>query len=74
MTRKLETILDNLVFGEGPRWHDGALYFSDVYANEVARLLPDGSRERLPHSRGRCRVWAGCPMAACSWCRCTTRR
>ncbi|MGJ3701272.1 SMP-30/gluconolactonase/LRE family protein [Variovorax sp. AFSI2.2] len=47
MTRKLETILENLAFGESPRWHDGALYFSDIHANEVARLMPDGRRETI---------------------------
>jgi sugar lactone lactonase YvrE len=26
-----------LHFGEGPRWHDGALYFSDMHARKVCR-------------------------------------
>jgi sugar lactone lactonase YvrE len=28
---------------ECPRWHDGALYFSDMYAARVIRVAPDGS-------------------------------
>lgn len=40
----LTTILDGLAFPEGPRWHDGALWFSDMHAHEVVRLAPDGSR------------------------------
>lgn len=33
--RTLTTLLDGLRFGEGPRWHDGKLYFSDMHANHV---------------------------------------
>jgi sugar lactone lactonase YvrE len=47
MTRKLETVVEGLAFGESPRWRDGALYFSDVHANRVGRLFPDGRREFL---------------------------
>ena len=25
------TLLDGLTFPEGPRWHDGRLWFSDFY-------------------------------------------
>ncbi len=37
-----ETLLDGLCFGEGPRWHDGALYFSDMHAHKVLKVTPDG--------------------------------
>ncbi len=37
-------IADGLVFPEGPRWHDGAFYFSDMHAHEVQRVEADGSR------------------------------
>ena len=47
MTRKLETVVEGLAFGESPRWRDGALYFSDVHANRVGRLFPDGRHEFL---------------------------
>lgn len=39
---KLETIVSDLVFPECPRWHDGRLFFSDIYANRVLALSPDG--------------------------------
>jgi sugar lactone lactonase YvrE len=47
MGRKLETILTGLAFGEGPRWRDGKLYFSDMHANEVIAMTPDGRRETV---------------------------
>jgi sugar lactone lactonase YvrE len=37
------TILDGLWFGEGPRWHDGALYFSDMHGHRVVRTDLDGN-------------------------------
>jgi sugar lactone lactonase YvrE len=33
----LRTVLDGLFFGEGPRWHEGALWFSDMHAHRVVR-------------------------------------
>lgn len=33
-------ILDDLVFPEGPRWRDGALWFSDMHDHRVVRLDP----------------------------------
>jgi sugar lactone lactonase YvrE len=36
-------LLDNLTFPECPRWHDGALYFSDVHAHKIIRIDADGS-------------------------------
>ena len=30
-----KTILDGLWFGEGPRWHDGRLWFSDMHGHRV---------------------------------------
>jgi sugar lactone lactonase YvrE len=47
MARKLETVLENLAFGESPRWRDGALYFADIHANRVGRLWPNGRHEFL---------------------------
>jgi len=38
----LEVVADDLMFPEGPRWHDGALYFSDFYRHEVLRLDSSG--------------------------------
>jgi sugar lactone lactonase YvrE len=33
-------VLDGLAFGEGPRWHDGRLWFSDMHAHEVLAFTP----------------------------------
>jgi sugar lactone lactonase YvrE len=35
---KLEVLLTGLKFGEGPRWHDGRLWFSDFYTHRVAAV------------------------------------
>ena len=40
--RTLTTLLDGLKFGEGPRWHDGKLYFSDMHANHVMTVDLEG--------------------------------
>jgi sugar lactone lactonase YvrE len=33
--RQFKVLLDNLAFGEGPRWHDNRLYYSDMHAHTV---------------------------------------
>lgn len=40
----LETtlLLDGLAFPESPRWRDGKLWFSDMYAGEVMTVTPQG--------------------------------
>jgi len=35
-------LVDNLVFPEDPRWHDGRLWFSDVHAGKVMTTDVDG--------------------------------
>ncbi len=40
-------LLDGLTFPECPRWHDGALWFSDVHAHKVMRMTPDGRAEAV---------------------------
>ncbi|MGC1677844.1 MAG: SMP-30/gluconolactonase/LRE family protein [Candidatus Binataceae bacterium] len=40
--RTLTTLLDGLRFGEGPRWHDGKLFFSDMHANHVMTVDLEG--------------------------------
>ena len=35
-------LIDGLAFPEAPRWHDGALWFSDFYTQQVHRLDQDG--------------------------------
>jgi sugar lactone lactonase YvrE len=39
------TLIDGLCFGEGPRWHDGRLWFSDMHAHEVCTVSEDGTKE-----------------------------
>ncbi|HTO51820.1 MAG TPA: SMP-30/gluconolactonase/LRE family protein [Myxococcota bacterium] len=41
------TILDGLCFPEGPRWHDGRFWFSDMHAKRVIRLGADGRAETV---------------------------
>lgn len=36
----MKVIADGLIFPECPRWHDGALWFSDQHAGTVFRLAP----------------------------------
>jgi sugar lactone lactonase YvrE len=36
------TVVDGLAFGEGPRWHEGALYLSDMHQHRVLRVGDDG--------------------------------
>ena len=38
---------DGLCFGEGPRWRDGALWFSDMHDQRVIRVKRDGSSETI---------------------------
>jgi sugar lactone lactonase YvrE len=41
-------IAEGLVFPEGPRWHDGALWLSDMHARRVLRIDPSG--RQTPHA------------------------
>jgi sugar lactone lactonase YvrE len=50
---KLETLLAGLVFGEGPRWHDGRLWLSDMHAHTVLTVDLDGKREDVLHVPGK---------------------
>ncbi|HEX5614558.1 MAG TPA: SMP-30/gluconolactonase/LRE family protein [Acidimicrobiia bacterium] len=36
----IDVLLDDLAFPEGPRWRDGAVWFSDMHAHRVVRLDP----------------------------------
>jgi sugar lactone lactonase YvrE len=42
-----EVLMEGVVFGESPRWHDGRLWFSDWGANQVIALNDDGSHEMV---------------------------
>lgn len=39
------TLISDLCFGEGPRWHDGRLWFSDMHAHQVLAVDAHGNRE-----------------------------
>jgi len=40
-----ELFVDGIDFGEGPRWHDGRLWYSDFYQHSVHAASPDGAVE-----------------------------
>ncbi len=42
---KPRILLDGLRFPEGPRWHDGAFYFSDMHAGQVLKIRAEGQSE-----------------------------
>lgn len=41
----MTVLMEGIVFGESPRWHDGRVWFSDWGANQVIALDPDGTHE-----------------------------
>src|ERR1700746_1833823 len=43
--RTLKVLLDGLAFPEGPRWHDGKLFFSDMHAHQVRSVDMAGKSE-----------------------------
>lgn len=40
-------LADGFVFLEGPRWHQGALWVSDMWGHEVLRVSEGGVRETV---------------------------
>jgi sugar lactone lactonase YvrE len=40
-------VLEDLVFPEGPRWHEGRLFFSDQHDHRVVAMTPDGKAETV---------------------------
>lgn len=46
-TSSADTLVDGLTFPEGARWHDGALWFSDMHGHAVIRLDQDATLTRL---------------------------
>src|SRR5215475_10377668 len=44
---KPRVLLDSLYFPEGPRWHDGKLWFSDMHGHRVIKLGLDGAAETV---------------------------
>ncbi len=43
MSATHQTLIDGLAFSEGPRWHDGELWFSDIHGRQVHRVTLDES-------------------------------
>ena len=43
--RMLKVLIDGLAFPEGPRWHDGKFYFSDMHAHQVIAADMAGKRD-----------------------------
>ena len=41
----MELLLDNLVFPEGPRYHGGKLWFSDMHDQQVMTVDAEGNTE-----------------------------
>jgi len=39
-----QLLVDGVDFGEGPRWHDGALWYADFYQRSIYRVTTDGER------------------------------
>ena len=50
---KLEPLLTGLSFGEGPRWRDGKLWFSDFYVHQVRTVDESGNAETIVEVVGR---------------------
>ncbi len=44
---KLPVLVDGVDFGEGPRWHDDRLWYSDFYQHTVYAVGLDGEREAI---------------------------
>jgi sugar lactone lactonase YvrE len=38
----MSVLMEGVVFGESPRWHDGRVWFSDWGAHQVIALDPNG--------------------------------
>jgi sugar lactone lactonase YvrE len=47
MSGTLETLVGGGAFFECPRWHDGRLWVSDFWAQEVLAVSPDGTAETV---------------------------
>lgn len=52
MSRATRTLLDGLAFGEGPRWHDDQLWFSDMHSCVVQRVGLDGNVQTVVEVEG----------------------
>lgn len=49
-----DTLLDGLRFAEGPRWHEGRLWFSDMHDQKVIAVGMDGKTETMLETPHQC--------------------
>jgi sugar lactone lactonase YvrE len=54
-----ETVVEGLAFGEGPRWHDGTLYLSDMHSHRVVTVSDDGQIDEVAAYHG--------PLSGLGW-------
>lgn len=54
-----QPLLEGLAFPEGPRWHEGRLWFSDMHAHEIVAVDAGGARETMLS-------WTG-PVSGLGW-------
>ena len=47
MSKITEVLIEGLTFTEGPRWHDGRLYFSDFFTHRVLAVDTKGNMETI---------------------------
>ena len=47
MTKTTEILIDGFTFTEGPRWHEGRLYFSDFFTHRVLAVDTKGQHETI---------------------------
>ena len=47
MSKNTEVLIDGLTFTEGPRWHEGKLYFSDFFTHRVLAVDIEGHLETI---------------------------
>lgn len=46
-TVEFDVVVSDLTFPEGPRWHNGSLWFSDMHDSRVVRWAPDAGAETV---------------------------
>jgi sugar lactone lactonase YvrE len=46
-TAEVRVVVEGLRFPEGPRWHDGRFWFSDIHGHRVHTLTPEGELDTV---------------------------